>query len=289
MASVKMTCIDDAAYIEQAEAQAESIIAEAVVWAAIQTAIMLAQRSARTGLADIQSKLGERRVKLAEEMLAHAKETWPEVQRYVSDAMSEAYHEPVYSETQPMLTEVDRIEDATKLRIESVLGRLGITATVCDDARVGRGFATVRTDLTSHTMRSSEARAIALNDRRYSRQLAAVGLGRRVLNAAMSMSQLTGGANTVRTSLLRTINSATSLWGYSANRWSHGSNHATGPRGAANVIPQGWTAYQTGGAPGGDPVVYMRKDPDDFDISSIATTTSNTALSSIQRFSSGTP
>jgi hypothetical protein len=94
-------------------------------------------------------------------------------------------------------------------------------------------------------MRSEEARTEMLNARRYSRQVAAVALGRGTLQNAMSMGGLGNAGDAVRGSLIRTINSGMSLWGYSANRWRHGGNYATGENGAPRVVPQGYSLVET--------------------------------------------
>lgn len=261
MASTKMNCIDGGAYVAQAAAQAKSIIDEARVWALIQVAMMAAQRSSASGIADIQAELNTRRVRLAEELLAHAKKAWVEKKRFVDDAMSEGYHQPVYGTAVAMVAEGGLREDNAKEMTEKALARLGVTQTPCDESRIGRGMAVARTDLVSHLMRSAEARAVALNDRRWSRQLAAVGMGRGVLQNALSMGALADNGQTVRDSLVRTFNSGMALWGYSANRWSHGANYITGEKGAPMVVPQGWAAYRTDGFnQDGRPVVYMQQE-----------------------------
>jgi hypothetical protein len=94
-------------------------------------------------------------------------------------------------------------------------------------------------------MRSEEARTEMLNARRYSRQVAAVALGRGTLQNAMSMGGLGNAGDAVRGSLIRTINSGMSLWGYSANRWRHGGNYHTGENGAPRVVPQGYSLVET--------------------------------------------
>jgi hypothetical protein len=250
MASKKIKCIDGAAYKAQATAQADSIVQEAAVWAAIQVAMMLAQRSSSGAIADMQAELASRRVVMAEEALAHAKLTWAKEKAFVDEMMAVPVFTPQYLQAQQMLNEADRVEGLALTGIDAALARLGITTTACDESRPSRGMATARTDLVSHTMRAAEARAIALNDRRYSRQLAAVGLGKGTLQNAKAMGALADGAGAVRDSLIRTINSGMSLWGYSANRWRHGGNYITGENGAPTVVPTGQTRIETTGPNG---------------------------------------
>jgi hypothetical protein len=61
----------------------------------------------------------------------------------------------------------------------------------------------------------------------------------------MSMGGLGNAGDAVRGSLIRTINSGMSLWGYSANRWRHGGNYHTGENGAPRVVPQGYSLLET--------------------------------------------
>lgn len=246
MGTKKIACIGDAAYIEQTTKQAKAITDEALAWVAIQVALMAAQYSTSTSIADMQKGLAQRRLNMANDAIAHAKKTWEKEYAFVAETMSEAAYTPQYGFAQIMLNEVDRVEDVAVEAVDTRLSRLGLTVGACDDARTRRGMATARTDLVSHAMRAAEGRAIALNDRRFSRQLAAVGLGRGKLQNALSIGQLADKGPALRGSLLATINSGMQLWGYSANRWRHGGNFHTGARGAPRVVPEGYSLMQTG-------------------------------------------
>jgi len=245
MASVKLDCIGDAAYIGQATAQATAIVVEASLQAALQVAMLAATRYTKSAIADMEEELASRRVRLAEVALAHAKLTWAKEKAFVSETMAEGSHSANYGSTAIVLNAVDREEGLAVEGLDTRLSRMGIPLGPCDESRTSRGIATARTDLVSHTMRAAEARAIALNDRRYSRQLAAVGMGRGTLQDALNMGQLSAGATAVRDSLLNTINSGMSLWGYSANRWQHGRNYISGENGTPRVIPNGYTMVNT--------------------------------------------
>ncbi len=106
-------------------------------------------------------------------------------------------------------------------------------------------MANVRTDLVSHSMRAAEGRAVGLNDRRYSQQVTAVALGRGVLQQSVSMGALAGGKQLIGDSLIRTLNSGMSLWGYSANRWRHGGNFVTGENGAPTIVRPGYAMVRS--------------------------------------------
>jgi hypothetical protein len=260
MASRKIACIEDAQYVAAATAQAASITNEAYVWAAIQLALMVAQRTVNTAISDMQEELADRRMKLAEEILEHAKKTWVKEKAFVDEMMAEAKAVTGYGITQSMLNEMDRVEGIAIEGVGQRLARFGLEVGACDDARTRRGLATARADLVSHTMRSEEARTEMLNTRRYSRQVAAVALGRGTLQNAMSMGGLGNAGDAVRGSLIRTINSGMSLWGYSANRWRHGGNYHTGENGAPRVVPKGYSLMETTSPTAGTVTLSVQKD-----------------------------
>lgn len=245
MASIKLKCIDDEAYKDAASKQASAILAEAAMVAAVQLALMAARRNANSAIADLQESVANRRMVLAEELLAHAKLAWDKEKALVQETMAVPKFTPQYGGAQIMLNETDRVENIAINSTTDRLARMGIAANDCDEKRIRRGMATARTDLVSNSMRSAEARTLMLNERRYSRQLSVVALGRNVLQAAVGMGKLANLRDGVSDSLMRTINSGMSLWGYSANRWRHGGNFATGDNGPPRVIPEGNTMVET--------------------------------------------
>jgi hypothetical protein len=208
----------------------------------------------------MQEGLADRRMKLAEEVLEHAKKTWVKEKAFVDEMMGEAKQITSYANSQIVLNEMDRVEGIAIEAIDDRLARFGLEVGACNDARTRRGLATARADLVSHSMRSEEARTEMLNARRYSRQLAAVGLGKGTLQDAMSMGALSVGGDAVRGSLIRTINSGMSLWGYSANRWRHGGNYATGENGAPRVVPKGYSLMETTSPTAGTVTLSVQKD-----------------------------
>jgi len=237
-------CIDDIAYIAAADAQALALKEEAAVWLAIQLALMAAQRYVSDKISGMQEELAKRRMAMGEEALAHAKKTWAKEKAFVDEVMAVPKFEPNYVHAQATLIEVDRVEGLALLATDDKLARLGLQVSACEDSRTRRLIANVRTDLTSHAMRAAEGRAVALNDQRFSRQLSAAALGRGVLMDARSMGALGAGHEIVSDSLINTINSGLYLWGYSANRWQHGGNFATGVNGPPIVVPQGYSMVE---------------------------------------------
>lgn len=258
MATTLIKCIDDAAYIDQATKQASAITSEAYTWAAIQLALMLAQRTVAREISDMQEAIANRRMVLGEEVLEHAKKTWAKEKEFVDEVMAVPKVQADYSYAQIMVTEVDRVEDLAINGIDTKLGRMGVSVGACDDLRTRRLMANVRTDLVSHSMRAAEGRSVALNDRRYSQQVTAVALGRNVLQQSISMGALAGGKQLIGDSLIRTLNSGMSLWGYSANRWRHGGNFVTGENGAPTIVRPGYAMVRSTNAITGAETVSMQ-------------------------------
>lgn len=258
MATTLIKCIDDAAYIDQATKQAAAITSEAYTWAAIQLALMLAQRTVGKSISDMQEAIANRRMVLGEEVLEHAKKTWAKEKEFVDEVMAVPKVQADYGYAQIMVTEVDRVEDLAIDGIDTKLGRMGISVGACDDLRTRRLMGNVRTDLVSHSMRAAEGRSVGLNDRRYSQQVTAVALGRNVLQQSISMGALAGGKQLIGDSLIRTLNSGMSLWGYSANRWRHGGNFVTGENGAPTIVRPGYSMVRSTNAITGQETVSMQ-------------------------------
>lgn len=244
MTSKKLECIEDTAYTDMATKQATAIRAEAIAWVALQVALFVAQKTIGSYISGRQENLAKRRYQMALEAMDQAKISWPYEQAFVSATMAEAKPVNDYSYAQIMLNETDRVQSLALLASDKYLGRLGLQSGQCDDSRIARGMATIRTDLVSHSMRSAEARRIALSDRRYSRQVAAVALGKGKLQVSRALGSLADTGAAVASSIFRTINSGVSLWGYATNRWAHGGNYVTGQQGAPTIVPPGYVAMQ---------------------------------------------
>ena len=220
MATYKtINCVDDAAYIGAATSQATAITDEALKWTLVNAALMLWKRYAAGQISDIRQSLADRRMKLAETALAHAQETWVAEKALVDEMMDTAEYTAQYNTVPAVAANVEAAWEKTDASIDEEAARVGLQVTQCDDNRTARAMAIGKTDLMAHTMRVAEARERQLNDRRYSRQYAALALGRGTLTNALSMGQLGAGREIVRNSLINTINSGMSIWGYTQNRW----------------------------------------------------------------------
>lgn len=244
MTSRVLKCIDNQAYVDMATEQAKAIRNEALAWVALQVAIFAAQQLLGNFISGRQRNLAERRYQMGREAMDHAKMTWPYERSFVSDTMAEPIPVTEYSQAQIMLNETQRVQDVALEASDRYLSRLGLSSTACNDSRMNRGMAVIRTDLVAHAMRTAEALTIALSDRRYSRQVAAVALGKGKLQAALGLGAMADSGSSIGTSLMKTINSGMTLWGYMANRWTHGGNYVTGTQGAPHVIPAGYQAVQ---------------------------------------------
>lgn len=213
-------CVDDAGYVTGATLQSAAIVADATQWAATYTAMMLWQRHTNSKIADIRQALADRRVTMAEEALVHAKLTWDKEKAFVNETMGTAKATPIYSPVFAVANAVEKVWGETDLEFDRMSNKVGLAVGQCEDNRTAWGMALAKSDLMANTMRSAEARATLLNDRRFSRQLAALGLGRGKLTTAMSMGSLgQAGRTAVRDVLINTINSGLSMWGYEDSRW----------------------------------------------------------------------
>jgi hypothetical protein len=266
MTSILYPPEDQEAYLVAAKTQADAIVYEAVQWTAIQIALMAAQRAVRGAISDMQEKLANRRMVLAEKALAHAQATWPKEAAFIAEAFAEAKHTPDYSTVPAVGPEVDRTEGLGQDYLDTLLTRQGLEFSACDQSRGERATAQARTDLVGHAMRSAEAKSIAFNDRRYSRQLAALGMGRGRLAGGLTFGSLTAGGDAVRSSLFRTVNSGMELWGYTSNRWTNTASYVTPSRNAPAPVEYGrpvWNGWQEPAAPTPIEVTVQNIRPED--------------------------
>jgi hypothetical protein len=250
MSTTKINCIDNIAYQDAATKQANAIKAEAVARTAVQVGLLLWQRYRDGLIADLRQELSNRRMQMAEAVLDHAKKAWEKEASFVQEVMDQPAFAVDYSRMAAVGQTVEKEWKFTDNALIAAAEKVGLPITQSADARTGRGMATAKVDLIAHTMRTAEARAIALNDRRYSRQHAVLALGRGLLREAAQMGQLSANGTVVRAALIDTINSGMKLWGYESRRWAPGGNWATGGQGAPSVVPQGSSMYEVTNATG---------------------------------------
>ena len=250
-------CVDDAGYVAGATTQAAATIDSATEWALATTAMMLWQRYANGAISDIRQKLADRRMAIAEDILAQAKLTWEKEKLFVDETMDAPLNTAFYGEVPVMASQTEKAWAESDAEMDRVSNKFGIPLTGCDDNRVAWGMAIAKSDIMAHTMRVAEARAVQLNDRRFSRQYAVLGLGKGVFRDAFYMGQLSGGREKVRETILGTINSGMALAGYQDTRVRSNSTWQVASNENVRVVPAGSTAYQVEYAEGKNTTIVL--------------------------------
>lgn len=215
-----MACITNGGYYDAAEKQASAIKEQAVTDTAIQVALALWQRNSSGSIANMQNEIANRNMRLAEAVHDHAMKFWPYEKAIVDDAFAENKAHPQYP---GLSASWGALMDDTLRRgrtdwLEEMRQRC-LKPTNCEAARWDRVAQQSRADIISFADRQAEARAETLNDLRFSRQLAALGLGKGILANVKSYQDLSGtvGAN-ARGALIGTINSGLEALGYFTTR-----------------------------------------------------------------------
>lgn len=213
-------CIGNEEYITAAKNQASAIETSAEMDAAISVALALWQRNSSSSISNMQKEIADRNMRLAEWLQDHASKFWPYEKDLVDDAFAETKHTEQYA---ALSTQWGSIMDDTLRRARSdwleEMRQRCIRPTRCEDARWNRNAQKARADIISFADRQAEARARALNDMRYERQYAALGLGRGHLANVSSYQSIMGtlGGNAAGM-LAGTINSGLEALGYYRTR-----------------------------------------------------------------------
>lgn len=244
MSTTSIPCIDNTAYIDAATAQADAIVSEATKWAIVYAAAALWKRYAAGAIADIRQGLAKRRLTMAQELLDHVRGSWAEEASFVSQTMAQPVPTTSYAFTSAVLNHVDGSEAYFTDSLDQQLACAGFSSDACFDNRTKRMLALARTDLVAHTMRSDEARTIALKDRRTDQQKVVLGMSHGVFAEAQSFGQLAGGKMQVREALMGTVNSALGLWGYESKRWRQGGLYGESMQEQPLVVPNGSALYR---------------------------------------------
>lgn len=243
MGATYKPCIDSQ-YATAANEQANAIVQEAMAWAAVYSALNLWRRYASSSAAQTKIEQADRKMVLAENALAHAQKVWADERQFVADTMATPNYVASYVEVPAVSNLVDATQDTVTNALDEMAIRSGLTVQDTDDARTARALAAGRTDLVSHAMRSEEARAIQLNDRRFSRQYAVLGLGRGVLKSAFSFGQLSAGREIVSDTIANAINVGFSTWGYIDNRWSRSEGWSNVSNTPPTIVNKGQKMYE---------------------------------------------
>lgn len=211
-----MSCVTDAAYTEAASDQAQAIINQALADSAIQVGIALWQRNSSKSIANMQRDIANQQMILAEQVQAHAQIFWPEETELVNDAFAIAKVETQYvGLAGGWGALVDDAEATGRAIWLDVSRQLCYAPSRCDDARWQRNEQVLRADMVSYASRQDEARTEVLNDLRYEKQLAVLGLGRGKVASLVSY-QGVGLFSGIQASQLieGSVNSALKAYGY---------------------------------------------------------------------------
>lgn len=210
-----VVCVTDIGYVAAAGAQAVGIKAKGLADIAIQIGVALWQRNASKSISNMQTDMADQQMRLAERVQAHAVLFWPEEAELVNDVFGEAKATAVYAQG----TGWGDIAESTLAQARLVWLETSrqecFTPDRCDDARWQRNAAMNEVDLTSYGFRQAEARMEILNDRRYARQLAVLGLGKGLANTLTSYQSVSQFSGLSASSMLEAgINSALSEFGF---------------------------------------------------------------------------
>lgn len=225
-----MACITNEDYVEAAKKQASAIKTAAYVDTAIQAAFALWQRNSSLSIANMQNEIAKRNIKLAEAVHAHAKKFWPFEKAIVDDAFAENKATPQYGALSATWGSI--MDDTLRRGRTDWLAEMRqrcLAPTKCEAARWDRVAQQAKADIISFADRQAESRAETLNDLRFARQLAALALGKGILNTVQSYQELSGtiGLNAGRM-LEGSINSGLQALGYYTTRtqfdgWGQGA------------------------------------------------------------------
>lgn len=208
-------CVTDKQYINSAKAQADAIRRKAIADAAIFAGLALYQRNASSSIAKMQYEIADRQTKLAEEIHNHVTKFWPYEKDFVDDAFAEAKHKPLYSKALIWGSLSRDSLAAGEKDWKDELTSLCLGASRCMTNRWKRVAQNQRADVLSFAMRQAEAEADVLNDLRYNRQYAALGLGRGILADLKSYNDVAGMMRMSAGEMLTdTINSGAEALGY---------------------------------------------------------------------------
>lgn len=228
-------CITNEAYETAAREQRKAIITQASIDAAIQIVVALWQRKSSSSIANMQQEIADQQIALAEEVEAHAEIFWPEEKELVDDTFGQARVTTNYTS---MMAEFgglaqSSLQDGRQQWITRMRA-MCMAPSRCEDARWQRNAALLNSDLQNYAARQDESRTQILNDRRYARQYAVLGMGRGSLQEFLSYQRIGGAiATNAGNMLVATVNSALQAYGYFQTRRE--------PVGWGSAIRDQWT------------------------------------------------
>lgn len=217
----KIKCIDDEAYKTAASKQAGEMSTQAAIDLAIQVGMYVAERTIFSNITDMKRDLANRRLSMARQVVEHINHARPTEGAFVAEIMATPKAEPVYSRAEAASSAASAFAVNARRRIDAELLRIGAEGRgACFDNRTLRSLALAGIDLTAYTMRTEEARANKLNERRVSQQLSVIALGKGLLVDALRIGQIGESANAVVAgTLIESMNAAGALFSYVNNRF----------------------------------------------------------------------
>lgn len=228
-------CVTDEGYIKAAQEQAEAIVEEATIDTVIQTALALWQRNTSKSVSDMQNKIADDQMKMAEEVQEHAEKFWDKEKAFVDEVfgIQKAVSDPAGMGNAWASIAENELRSGRGKWIENMRRESCLGVTRCMDARWKREAGRTTADIMSFTARQIDARTDILNDRRYSLQYGALGLGQNKLATGMAYQSLAGFAGGTAASILEgAVNGGLALLGYmttgpSAEDWAWGQGIQT--------------------------------------------------------------
>ena len=243
----RIQCIDNAAYEAAATRQAGAMRSEALADLAIQVALYVAERTIFGNITDLKKNLADRRLAMARDVVAHQQHARPTEEAFVMEIMNAPKPEPIYNRATEVATEADRFATNARRRIDAELTRLGAgDRGACFDNRTVRSLALAKLDVAAYTMRTEEARANKLSERRVSRQLSVIGMGKGLLIDALRIGQVGEKANAiVAGTILESLNAAGTLFTYVNHTWRKSPGYDAVTSQAPRVVQRGQVLAET--------------------------------------------
>ena len=260
MSAKKINCIDDNAYIAAAKQQAQQLAREGYTELGLQVAMYLAERTIFSDINDMKKELGDRRLAMARAVVAHQDYARGREQVFVSETMAAPRYTPMYGTALIAAGTTDEVSTRARERIDAEALRMGADrlVTVCFENRMLRNFALAKTDVTAYLMRTEEARANKQDERRVSRQLSVIGLGKGVLQDAIRIGQVGEAANEiVQTTLMNTMTAFSAGFSAIQQRWRSSPGYEAGVTTAPRVTRPGESMVEFSGANGQTTSVVM--------------------------------
>lgn len=231
-----LKCVTNAGYTLAAGKQAAAIKTQATIDSAIQVAVALWQRNASLSISNMQREIANDQVTLAEEVHAHAVLFFPEEAELVNDAFGVAFFVADYVGLIGAWTALVTDAETTGRRLWLETSRqLCMPPNRCSDARWQRNEQALVADIANFAARQAESRAQVLNDVRYARMLAVLGLGRGRTQELVTYQRISQTIGAQAGELLQdSIGSAMRAYGFYRTREQP-------PTGWAQGIKQSWS------------------------------------------------